>query len=69
MSPYIMEQSIYEGKLELKALFQYVQDNAENLDLYQIETGISCKNTWIFCAIKSAVKTLMVESSDQKAKE
>jgi hypothetical protein len=32
-----MEQSIHEGKLELKALFQYVKDNAEDLDLYQIE--------------------------------
>jgi hypothetical protein len=40
MSPYTMEQSIQEGKLELKALFQYVEDNAEALDLYQIERGI-----------------------------
>lgn len=40
MSPYTMEQSLQQGKLELKALFQYVDDNAEDLDLYQIETGI-----------------------------
>jgi hypothetical protein len=40
MPPYTIENSIHEGDLEIKDLFQYVQNNAEDLDAYQIEMGI-----------------------------
>lgn len=40
MAPHTFEKSILEGNMEIKALFQYVEDNAENLDAYQMEVGI-----------------------------
>ena len=40
MLPYSVEQSILEGDTEVKALFQYVEDNAMNFDAYEIEDGI-----------------------------
>lgn len=40
MQPYSIEQSIIEGDIEVKELFQYVQKNAKNFDAYQMERDI-----------------------------
>ncbi len=40
MPPYSTEQSILEGNIEVKELFQYVQKNAESFDAYKMEQGI-----------------------------
>jgi len=40
MSPYSIEQSISEGRLEVKQLFEFVTNNAENMDAYSMEQGI-----------------------------
>ena len=34
MPPYSMERSILEGDMQIKAIFQYVENNTENLDAY-----------------------------------
>ena len=36
MPPYSTEQSILEGNIEVKELFQYVQKNAESFDAYKM---------------------------------
>lgn len=43
MQPYSIEQSIIEGDIEVKELFQYVQKNAESFDAYQMEHDIFAK--------------------------
>ncbi len=40
MPPYTIEMSIIEGELEIKDLFKYVENNAEDLDAYEMEEGI-----------------------------
>ena len=40
MPPYSTEKSILEGELEINALFDYVENNAEDFDAYQMEMGI-----------------------------
>ncbi len=40
MPPYSMERIINEGDSVLKALFRYVEDNAEDFDEYRMEKGI-----------------------------
>ncbi len=40
MQPYSIEQSIIEGDIEVKELFQYVQKNSEDFDAYQMEQDI-----------------------------
>ena len=40
MQPYSLEQSILEGNIETKNLFEYVQKYAAYLELYDIEKGI-----------------------------
>ncbi|MFO8084894.1 MAG: hypothetical protein R6U27_11315 [Desulfobacterales bacterium] len=40
MPAYELEEIIIEGKLEIKELFQYVENNSQDLDAYQMETGI-----------------------------
>jgi hypothetical protein len=40
MSPFSMEQSILEGQLEVKKLFEFVEKNAEVMDAYSTELAI-----------------------------
>ena len=40
MSPYSIEQSILEGEKGVKQLFEFVKDNAEQMDSYTMEKGI-----------------------------
>ena len=43
MQPYSAEQSIVEGDIEIKELFQYVQKNAISFDAYKMERDIFAK--------------------------
>jgi len=43
MQPYSAEQSILEGDIEIKELFQYVQKNAKSFDAYKMERDIFAK--------------------------
>jgi len=40
MAPYSIEQSISEGRLEVKQLFEFITNNAENMDAYSMEKTI-----------------------------
>lgn len=40
MPPYSIEQSILEGKLGVKQLFEFVKNNAEQMDAYSMEEAI-----------------------------
>lgn len=40
MSPYSVEQSILEGRMEVKELFEFVMNNAEAMDAYSMEEAI-----------------------------
>ena len=40
MLPYSVEQSILEGRLEVKQLFEFVVNNAEAMDAYSMEAAI-----------------------------
>ena len=40
MSPYSVEQSILEGKLKVKQLFEFVMNNAKEMDAYSMEEAI-----------------------------
>jgi len=40
MPPYSIEQSILEGKLGVNQLFEFVKDNAEQMDAYSMEEAI-----------------------------
>ncbi|MEE9611911.1 MAG: ISKra4 family transposase [Desulfatiglandales bacterium] len=40
MSPYSIEQSILEGEMGVKQLFEFVKDNAEQMDSYTMEKNI-----------------------------
>lgn len=43
MPPYSWEQSIIDGDAQIKAIFRYVENNAEKLDAYQMEKAIRGK--------------------------
>jgi hypothetical protein len=40
MSPYSIEQSIFEGEMGVKQLFEFVKDNAQQMDSYTMEKNI-----------------------------
>ena len=40
MQPYSVEQSIIEGELEVKELFEYAQNNAAQFEAYEMERAI-----------------------------
>ena len=40
MLPYSVEQSVLEGQLEVKQLFEFVVNNAEEMDAYSMESAI-----------------------------
>jgi hypothetical protein len=40
MSPYSIEQSIFEGEMGVKQLFEFVSNNAEQMDSYTMEKNI-----------------------------
>jgi hypothetical protein len=40
MSPYSVEQSILEGQMEVKQLFEFVMNNAKEMDAYSMEEAI-----------------------------
>ena len=40
MPPYSIEQNILEGKLGVKQLFEFVKNNAEQMDAYSMEEAI-----------------------------
>ena len=40
MQPYSVEQSIIEGELEVKELFEYAQNNAAQFEAYEMERDI-----------------------------
>ena len=43
MQPYSVEQSIIEGELEVKELFEYAQNNAAQFEAYEMERDIFAK--------------------------
>ena len=40
MQPYSVEQSIIEGEMEVKELFEYVQNNAAQFEAYEMEESV-----------------------------
>jgi hypothetical protein len=54
---YSVEQSIIEGKLEVKELFEYAQNNAAQFEAYEMERAIFARVMQIGLA---AMKSLML---------
>jgi hypothetical protein len=51
MQPYSVEQSIMEGELEVKELFEYAQNNAAQFEAYEMERSIFARVMQIGLAV------------------